>query len=100
MTITDRQHAVQTADRRRARWCALAYANFPHWSDVVIRCTPRESRARAWEEMAREALQQAEWAGNPWFLVDPLSDATMIDVSELEERWSPIEEPHGTSKTL
>jgi hypothetical protein len=63
---------------------AIAQANYPHWWDVVLRCTPRDARSAEWEEMARQALQHAEWAGNPWFLADPLGTIT-VDLPDLEE---------------
>jgi hypothetical protein len=68
----------------RQRSCAMACANFPHWWEVVIRCTPPTERAGQWEAMAREACQQAEYAGNPWFLADPLG-LVMIDLPDLTE---------------
>jgi hypothetical protein len=70
--------------QRSSTACAIAQANYPHGFDIVIRCTPREARATEWGEMARQTLQHAEWAGNPWFLADPLGTLT-INLPELEE---------------
>lgn len=78
--------ADRMSSRALQRACAIARANFPHTWDLVMRCTPREARGDQWREMARQALQHAEWSGNPWTLADPLG-GTMVEMPDIDDPW-------------